>query len=180
MTVDFLSFDTEVPTLLPSGPLATSADRGLYQQANWDFLYLDGTEFSGSSSPGTFSSPASSVEIRFTSDGSVGADGFAASAECPGPAPPPPPPPPPAPPALSGSPCDGVGQTIPGGGTITFTGGYNSGQDCLWMVECPAPPITLTFASFETEGGYDFVYIDGTEYHVRHAEPHSQYSILTM
>ena len=55
--------------------------------------------------------------------------------------------------------------------TITFTGGYDDGQDCLWMVECPTPPITLTFASFETEGGYDFVYVDGQDYHVRRASP---------
>ena len=39
------------------------------------------------------------------------------------------------------------------------------------MVECPTPPITLTFASFETEGGYDFVYVDGQDYHVRRASP---------
>eukprot|EP01046_Picozoa_sp_COSAG06_P031513 COSAG06_NODE_3073_length_5891_cov_13.072514_3_plen_1258_part_01 len=46
------------------------------------------------------------------------------------------------------------------GGAIDFTGGYGNDQTCVWNVACDSGDATITFSSFETEEGYDFVYID--------------------
>ena len=126
-------------------------------EGGWDYVYVDGATYDGSSTPGDITG-SSSMVIRFTSDGSVGADGFAATATCPD---------------CVG--CD-TGQTISddpcqapvvhhGSSSISFTGGYESSSDCNWVVECESGPATTEFLAFETEGGYDFVYVDGTEYH---------------
>jgi hypothetical protein len=46
------------------------------------------------------------------------------------------------------------------GGSFSKTGGYDNGHDCNWLLVCPdgwAPAVT--FSSFQTEGGWDFVAI---------------------
>ena len=97
-------------------------------EGGWDYVYVDGATYDGSSTPGDITG-SSSMVIRFTSDGSVGADGFAATATCPD---------------CVG--CD-TGQTISddpcqapvvhhGSSSISFTGGYESSSDCNWVVEC--------------------------------------------
>ena len=55
-------------------------------------------------------------------------------------------PPPPA------SPCQG-GVSLTGGGIIDFTGGYENGQDCRWILSCPGT-MTLDFLTFQTEGNF--------------------------
>ena len=57
---------------------------------------------------------------------------------------------------------------------MSFSPSLVSGKPRAFAAVCTKPS-----ASFETEGGYDFVYVDGQDYHVRHTEPHPQHSILT-
>eukprot|EP01043_Picozoa_sp_COSAG02_P052385 COSAG02_NODE_5633_length_4170_cov_2.964628_6_plen_359_part_01 len=59
-------------------------------EADWDFVYAYDpetneqlTKVSGMASPSDIVSPSSSIMVRFTSDGSVARDGFAASIACP-------------------------------------------------------------------------------------------------
>eukprot|EP01043_Picozoa_sp_COSAG02_P046540 COSAG02_NODE_4363_length_5449_cov_10.058692_1_plen_1673_part_10 len=58
-----------------------------------------------------------------------------------------------------------VGLTLIEPGEFSKTGGYDNGHDCTWNLECPdgfAPMVT--FSSFETEAGWDFVSIfDGAD-----------------
>ena len=141
----------------PSGPV-TLMFESFQTESNFDFVYVDndastlgqgqlGT-FHGTSVPGPITSTGSTMSIRFTSDGSVTNDGFAGVAACP---------PPP-------DPCEST-VTLLGSSAIDFSQGYDNGADCNWSVQCDSGPVTLTFQSFQTEGNFDYVYVNGEEFH---------------
>jgi hypothetical protein len=147
---------------------------------NFDYVYVDDVPYSGSDIPGPVTG-GTATEIRFESDGSVVDDGFSAEVacasascseaeSCPG-----------------GFSCDYTdGDTgscvqdaatttivdpcsepapLTNGGTIDFTGDYDNGQSCIWIASCDSGDAVITFSSFATEGGYDYVYVDDTPYH---------------
>ena len=139
-----------------SGPV-TLTFQSFETEANFDFVLVDGQAYSGSSVPDPIQSVGSSMSVQFTSDGSVTADGFTADVACPPPAPPAPPPP-------AGNPCVHPGVTL-SSGTIDFTGGYDNSQSCHWDIQCDSGAVALTFTAFQTEGGWDYVIVDGVSYH---------------
>lgn len=137
--------------------------------------------FTGNNLPGTFTStdPSGCLTIRFTSDFSSVASGYAATVRCGLPQPPPPPPPPPSgicgttvydPGGPNGNYFNGINQnpnnfggsncwpyTCLGGGATTPPGAP------LWsQTYCPTVPgdaVTLNFLTFNIESGWDNVYI---------------------
>jgi hypothetical protein len=69
-------------------------------------------------------------------------------------APPPPPPPPPPP-----DPCYGDGIQM-GEGNIDNDNGYSNGMSCRWAISCSDGTVpTISFNNFNTESGWDYVYI---------------------
>ena len=104
----------------------------------------------GSALPADVVSSGSSMYLAFFSDGSVTLDGFSAVATCPGG-------------GVPVDPCVGT-HTIHGSAAISFVGGYDDNLNCNWNIICPAGPVVVTFQSFSTEAGYDYVYVDGAAY----------------
>jgi hypothetical protein len=51
------------------------------------------------------------------------------------------------------------------GDHIDFLGTYGDFSNCEWTLECASNASMLTFTSFSTEADYDFVYVDGVEFH---------------
>jgi len=127
-------------------------------EAGWDYLYLydasssDGpadVTLHGNTVPGPQTATGSVMVAEYDSDGSVNGAGFGATFACvTTPAPPPPP-----------DPCT-TGIEMTDAGTIT-QGAYDNNMDCRWTATCsnPAEFPTFTFSSFQTEGGWDFLYI---------------------
>ncbi len=137
--------------------------------------------FTGNVNPGTFTStnPTGCLTIRWTSDFSIVAAGWAATLRCGLPQPPPPPPPPPSgicgttvydPGGPGGNVGNAVNQnpnnfggnncwpyTCLGGGVTT-----PPGQPLWSQTYCPSiagDAVTLTFLTFQMETGWDNVYI---------------------
>jgi len=135
-------------------------------EANWDFVRMyDGVDTSsasvatctGGSCDGAQSSTSSMV-VQMTSDGSVTQDGFIASFTCGVPV---------APPlsacgasnngaaaneALAGN--DGAGLTVACGEVFGLTSEPDHMTNCVWVMEQTG---TVNFASFTSEGGWDFL-----------------------
>ncbi len=147
--------------------LAPSVTFSAFQlEANWDFVRMyEGFDTSsapvatctGASCDGA-SSSTSSMLVRMTSDGSVTQDGFVASYTCgiPG-----------APPmtacgaanngaaaneALPGN--GGAGQTVACGEVFGLTSEPDHMTNCVWVMEQTG---TVSFASFTSEGNWDFL-----------------------
>eukprot|EP01046_Picozoa_sp_COSAG06_P039482 COSAG06_NODE_4674_length_4045_cov_5.070958_1_plen_1038_part_10 len=56
------------------------------------------------------------------------------------------------------------GRTYTDSGDVSMVGGYNNGHDCNWLLTCSDETLSprITFSSFNTEGGWDFVnFYDG-------------------
>jgi hypothetical protein len=125
-------------------------------EANFDYVNVyDGTttddvrigRFHGTSLPDPVTSSGSALLVQFDSDGSVTRDGFHASWECGDAAPPPPP-----------DPCAET-LAVGDGGHLDFDASYGNGEDCRWLVSCDSGVPTVSFNSFQTEAGWDYVNI---------------------
>eukprot|EP01043_Picozoa_sp_COSAG02_P033481 COSAG02_NODE_2287_length_9213_cov_5.663375_3_plen_2061_part_01 len=131
---------------VPTAPAAIDLTPTDYS-TSWD-LRLHGTDLPDS----PIASTGSVSTVRFVSDVSVHGDGFEADFAC-VPAPPPPPP----------SACT-TGIVLIDTGTVT-QGPYETNMDCSWTLVCLNIDLSpeLTFTSFETESGWDFVsvYLSG-------------------
>ena len=128
--------------------------------------------FSGSQAPGSVTVDSSTAVLAFTSDGSVDGAGFVGIVSSIGSSgvivPPPtatpqqavsPPSPPILPPAASG-PCSGVVVLSVTSSPVTVSdgpGNYNSNANCEWRMSSTGAAISISFTSFATEAGYDFV-----------------------
>ncbi len=119
---------------------------------NFDFIYIyDGPnaaspligQYTGGNSPGTVVSTTGCITVRFTSDGSVTAAGWAASISCVA-CPPPPPP------VCSGTFFDSGGS----GGDYG-----NSENTTTTFCANPGECMELSFTSFALENGFDNLYI---------------------
>ena len=123
-------------------------------ESNFDYVYVyDGDSSSAQQlarydgydiPPTVMTSGGNHMFVRMQTDGSVTTAGFDAVWSTVDPANLPPPPP--------ASPCQG-GVSLTGGGIIDFTGGYENGQDCRWILACPGT-MTLDFLTFQTEGNF--------------------------
>jgi hypothetical protein len=169
---------TYCPTV--PGEVVTMTFNQFATEQNFDFVTIfNGPDvtapslgtFSGTNIPGPFISthPSGCLTLRFTSDGSIVASGWAATLRCGPPQPPPPPPPPPT--GLCGT------QVFdPGGPTGNYANAINQnpanqgGSGC-WDPPGPQGPcatycpdvvgdaVTLSFTSFAIENGWDNVYV---------------------
>jgi len=133
--VTFSTFDTESNFDFVEFHSTVPADA-----SNWD------DRFHGASIPGPAVSTDSIATVRFVSDGSMGGNGFEADFTCVLPPPPPPP-----------SACT-TGIVVTNAGTVT-QGPYQVNMDCSWTLVCTDFNLSpeLTFNSFATEGGWDYV-----------------------
>lgn len=130
-------------------------------EANFDFMYLyDGQDSTGNAlvdglsgvghAPMAYSSDtATTMYLRFYTDGSVVRSGFLATFSCPtiditnl---------------AMPESSC-GSGNTIDNIGAIHMQDYVNS-LDCSWTLTCSTGVPTLTFETFQTEANFDFIYV---------------------
>lgn len=98
--------------------------------------------FAGTSIPPNVTSSGGVMYVRFVTDYSVTYSGWAASYTC-------------------SSGCSGTVNLSSCSGTISDgsgSGEYSNYQNCAWLIQPPgASSITLSFTSFLTEGGYDYV-----------------------
>ena len=110
---------------------------------------------SGASAPGPVTANSGSMLVVFSSDFSVNAGGFEASYSTSGAASP-----------IVPAASVGTGQSVPCQGTTSLTfptgsfsdgpGSYTDNRNCRWEIRTGAA-VTLSFDSFNTESGYDWV-----------------------
>jgi hypothetical protein len=134
---------------------------------NWDYLYIyDGNSinapligmYTGTTSPGTITASNSSgcLTVRFSSDGATVSTGWAATLSCV---------------ASAGSAPGTVNYLIGNGGSVStcsgnfydpgFTANYFNNQNYS-ITFCPSTAgqaIRVTFSAFNTESGFDYLYI---------------------
>lgn len=180
-------------TFCPSvpGEVVTMTFTQFSVEQNFDFLTVFngpsvaspviGGPFTGNVNPGTFTStdPSGCLTIRFTSDFSIVAAGWAATLRCGAPQPPPPPPPPPSgicgttvydPGGPGGNTGNGVNQNpnnFGGNNCWPYTcigGGATAppGQPFWSQTYCPSvagDAVTITFNTFNLETGWDNMYL---------------------
>jgi hypothetical protein len=132
---------------------------GFDTEQSFDFLYLfDGTDIQagpsvalhGSDLPADWVATANVAVALYESDDSVNRDGFSAVFSCADASTVPPPP---------ADPC-GAGVSIVDHGEV-YHGELEDAQDCSWRLSCsdPSEAVTLVFASFDIEQGWDYLYI---------------------
>eukprot|EP01045_Picozoa_sp_COSAG04_P017509 COSAG04_NODE_1552_length_6377_cov_253.592959_5_plen_1239_part_01 len=144
----------------PSSPQVTFSEFAF--EAGWDYLnFYDGEDASGTglaslhgmSVPGPVYGTRPQMFVEMTTDGSVVRQGFAGTFTCgaPGGGENPP------------NPCaEGQDLTWTAGDDpidVSLSGGYSNGHDCNWVLTCADDSLApqVTFSSFNTEGGWDFV-----------------------
>ena len=121
--------------------------RPLSAESNFDYVYVDSQAFTGSNNPGTVLSNGESLEVRFTTDGSVTRQGFMVTWSFQEPV------------AIPQDPCT-TGMTVTDSGPLDGSS-YANNADCMWLLECSDAALapTLTFTEFNTESNFDFLYI---------------------
>ncbi|MFN9325144.1 MAG: CUB domain-containing protein, partial [Flavobacteriales bacterium] len=169
---------TYCPTV--PGEVVTMTFNQFATEQNFDFVTIfNGPDvtapslgtFSGTNIPGPFISthPSGCLTLRFTSDGSIVASGWAATLRCGPPQPPPPPPPPPT--GLCGTTVYDPGGPNGNYFNATNQNPANVGGNGCWPTPCGTvwsqtycpdvvgDAVTLSFTSFAIENGWDNVYV---------------------
>lgn len=126
-------------------------------EKNYDYVYVyDGSsttstllgKYSGTTLPSSLTSSGNSLLIHFKSDASVNSSGWEATYTMTFP-------------TTSTSACSGTTTLTSATGTFSDGSGtadYTDNADCKWLIQpSGASTVTLTFTSFSTESGYDFV-----------------------
>jgi hypothetical protein len=152
-------------TSCAEGTLATVTFTDFLSEGGWDFLNVhsavagvsnsigpavhnggidnsgDLGRFSGTEVPGTIEGVGA---FQYISDWSYQepGSGFTASLNC----------------VIADDPCS-TPQTVAIGADFGMDAGYDNNLDCFWTASCAAGRPTVTFATFQTEGNFDFVNI---------------------